>query len=310
MQLKHIEYFVKTSTYKSFNEAAKNLFISQPSLSAAIATLEQELGYPLFTRHKSGITLTPEGEKILPQAKQMLEMQKEWLSLATHPSRVQGKINIIAPEILCSTILLDVILKSVQQYPALQISLREGPPDNIPSTNSNHFLSLGLSFYEPADFEAQKELLAKIQWELIPIADFSTRIFLNTLHPLAQEKGLYLEQLSQFSLVTYDHYARLPHAEVFSYFSKKQIIKLPTREIMYNFILKNPNCIGFFSSICASSCSYIKDGMICTKPILDYPTPLKLALQFPQDRKNDILLRVITELLQESVDILKTAVID
>lgn len=44
MQLKHVEYFVETSKYKSFNEAAKNLFISQPSLSAAIATLEKELG--------------------------------------------------------------------------------------------------------------------------------------------------------------------------------------------------------------------------------------------------------------------------
>ena len=73
MQLKHIEYFVETSNYKSFNEAAKNLFISQPSLSAAIATLEKELGFKLFTRTKHGIALSTAGNLILPEARKMLE---------------------------------------------------------------------------------------------------------------------------------------------------------------------------------------------------------------------------------------------
>ena len=72
----------------------KTLFISQPSLSAAIATLEKELGYPLFTRSKNGIALTSEGKKILPDAIQMLEMQQNWLDLAKHTFEIKGDVRI------------------------------------------------------------------------------------------------------------------------------------------------------------------------------------------------------------------------
>ncbi len=62
MQSQHVEYFLALAKYKNFSLAAERLYISQPSLSKHIRTLEDELGFKLFHRTNRGVELTPEGE--------------------------------------------------------------------------------------------------------------------------------------------------------------------------------------------------------------------------------------------------------
>lgn len=64
MQINHIEYFLEVARCQSISKAAKNLFITQSTLSTSIATFENELGFKLFTRLRQGVILTPEGEKV------------------------------------------------------------------------------------------------------------------------------------------------------------------------------------------------------------------------------------------------------
>ena len=72
MDLKHLNYFITVYEQKSFSAAAKYCFIAQPSISAAVAQLEQELQQALFTRHARGVTPTEQGEKLYPLAKQLI----------------------------------------------------------------------------------------------------------------------------------------------------------------------------------------------------------------------------------------------
>ena len=60
MTLMQLKYVITVAGESSLNVAAKKLFISQPSLSTAIKTLEKEIGIEIFRRSKSGIMLTPE----------------------------------------------------------------------------------------------------------------------------------------------------------------------------------------------------------------------------------------------------------
>lgn len=60
MTLQQLRYAITIADSTSMNEAAKQLFISQPSLSSSIRDLEEELGMELFIRSSRGITLTPE----------------------------------------------------------------------------------------------------------------------------------------------------------------------------------------------------------------------------------------------------------
>ena len=73
MTLAQLRYAITVANSNSMNEAARTLFISQPSLSSAILELEEEIGVELFRRTNRGISVTPEGEEFLGYARQVVE---------------------------------------------------------------------------------------------------------------------------------------------------------------------------------------------------------------------------------------------
>lgn len=73
MTLQQLRYVVQVAADGTFSAAAKRLFITQPSLTAAVRELERELGITIFTRSNHGATPTPEGETFLGYARQVIE---------------------------------------------------------------------------------------------------------------------------------------------------------------------------------------------------------------------------------------------
>ena len=73
MRIQQLIYFEKIAEKGSMNEAAKELYVSQPSLSKAIRELEIEMDITLFQRGNTGITLTAEGREFLVYARQVLD---------------------------------------------------------------------------------------------------------------------------------------------------------------------------------------------------------------------------------------------
>ena len=73
MTLTQLKYVITIADTGSINEAAKSLFISQPSLSLAVKELEAEIGAELFLRTNRGIVVTPEGIEFLGYARQVVE---------------------------------------------------------------------------------------------------------------------------------------------------------------------------------------------------------------------------------------------
>lgn len=74
MTLTQLQYAVTIAKTKSMNQAANELFVSQPALSGAMKELEEELGTQLFIRNNRGIVITTEGEEFLSYARQMVEL--------------------------------------------------------------------------------------------------------------------------------------------------------------------------------------------------------------------------------------------
>lgn len=73
MTLKQMEYALVAAKCASFSEAAKRLFVSQPSLSEAIRKLEEELGTPIFIRERTGVEVTEKGEEFLNAAQSIID---------------------------------------------------------------------------------------------------------------------------------------------------------------------------------------------------------------------------------------------
>ena len=73
MTLKQLQYAVTVAETGNMTEAAKKLFIAQPSLTSSIHELEKEYGITIFSRSNKGIEVTPEGDEFLGFARQILD---------------------------------------------------------------------------------------------------------------------------------------------------------------------------------------------------------------------------------------------
>ena len=88
MNLSQVRYFKKLAEVQHYTRAAKELFISQPTLSNSISQLERELGIPLFERENRAVRLTRYGEEFYAYASQALQLLDKGVAIAAH---VPGK---------------------------------------------------------------------------------------------------------------------------------------------------------------------------------------------------------------------------
>ncbi|MFS0576401.1 LysR family transcriptional regulator [Sporosarcina sp. 179-K 3D1 HS] len=77
MNINHFKYFNSIITYGTMREAARQLFVSEPTISQQIRALEQNLGFPVFHKVGRNIMLTPEGEKLVPVTRKLLDAIKD-----------------------------------------------------------------------------------------------------------------------------------------------------------------------------------------------------------------------------------------
>ena len=106
MTLTELKYIVAVAAERHFGRAAERCFVSQPSLSASVKNLEDELGVQIFERAKGEVLLTPVGEEIVGQARRALEEADRVKTVAKHgrdpldgPLRL-GVIHTVAPYLL------------------------------------------------------------------------------------------------------------------------------------------------------------------------------------------------------------------
>ena len=88
MTLQQIRYMITIAETGSLGKAAEKLFVSQPSLSGAVKEMETELGLTLFHRGSKGVTLTPEGQRFLPYARQV---EDQYLNLMESFGKIEKR---------------------------------------------------------------------------------------------------------------------------------------------------------------------------------------------------------------------------
>ena len=95
MRISHLRYFYEISLTKNITMAAKNLHISQPSLSFAVKTLEDELGIPLLFRNSHTVALTDAGEKFAVHAERIIQSVDNLSDMMhRHAHLIEGKLRI------------------------------------------------------------------------------------------------------------------------------------------------------------------------------------------------------------------------
>lgn len=123
MNIRTLETFVWIARLGSFRAAASRVYASQPSVSARIAGLEDQLGVQLFDRSGKKITLTAKGREYLVYAEKMLSLHGEMLQRVAHPTAMQGTVRLAVSETIAHTWLPQLIERVSEAYPAINLEL-------------------------------------------------------------------------------------------------------------------------------------------------------------------------------------------
>ena len=126
MNLKQLEAFVQVSESGSFSKAAKELFLTQPTISAHISSLEKELNVRLFIRNTKEVSLSDDGKDLYRYAKQITDLEKA-IEERFYMDSDDGKhfITIAASTIPAQYLLPKVLMCYRERYPKEQIKIME-----------------------------------------------------------------------------------------------------------------------------------------------------------------------------------------
>lgn len=126
MNLKQLEAFVCVAEEKSFSAAAKKLYLTQPTVSAHINSLEKELGVRLFVRTTKDVELSSEGDLLYDNARRMLQLEKNILRDFTQKDvKAANKITVGASTVPGQYILPKILSLFSRTYPGNRLELKE-----------------------------------------------------------------------------------------------------------------------------------------------------------------------------------------
>lgn len=195
--LRQLRYFVTTVEYGSVAEASRRLFIAQPSVSAAIKTLEENFGVQLLIRHHAqGVSLTPSGSRFHRRAVKLLRMAHEFEQNALADSdSVAGKVDVACFETVAPLILPRLICGFKARYPGVEVMIRDGEQDELLQGLATGRFDLALLY--------QHELGDTLTIEPL-VAPRKPYILLPANHPLAARREVSLTDLATEPMVLLD----------------------------------------------------------------------------------------------------------
>ncbi|MCU1717189.1 LysR family transcriptional regulator [Pseudomonas sp. 5P_3.1_Bac2] len=153
MTLKQLRAFVAVAQTLSFAQASERLHLSQPALSLALKSLEDGLGGALLLRNTRSVSLTPEGETLLPIARRLLA---DWDNaeelMHQHFTLQLGKVAIAAMPSFASNLLPKALKRFRQQHPKVNVAVFDVINEQVLEMVRNGRVELGIAF-EPDALE-------------------------------------------------------------------------------------------------------------------------------------------------------------
>ena len=191
MEIRQVRYFVMVAQTGSFSQAAKELFISQSTLSQQIQQLENEVGVKLLERNTRKVTLSEYGQEFLPYAKNLIYDAEACLgSIMDVRNMATGKL-VIGVTYTFSSVMVDVLKEFIRDYPGIRLSIRTALMEELMDMLERNEIDLALS-YDPGHKYDNIESTELFRSGICVIA--------RDTHPLAQKVSISLEELSRLKL--------------------------------------------------------------------------------------------------------------
>lgn len=239
MTIKQLHYIVITAETGNITEAAKRLFISQPSLTAAIHEIEKEYNITLFNRSKKGIELTPEGDEFLGYARAVLEQA------TLMNERYSGKIlrkKHFAVSSQHYSFAVEAFVQMLLSYGGDQYEfhMRETQTYEIIEDVAKLRSEIGILYLNSFNETVIKKTLRDHNLTFTPLFTAKPHVFLGKDSPLAKKERISIEDLAPYPRLTYEqgaHNSFYFSEEILSTLDCDQEIVVCDRATLFNMLV-------------------------------------------------------------------------
>ncbi|NOV00993.1 LysR family transcriptional regulator [Paenibacillus planticolens] len=239
MTLQQLKYVIEVANRGSINEAAKRLFISQPSLSNAIRDLEEELDLAIFERSNKGISLSKEGIEFLSYARQVVEqaelLESRYLNAKPSPQHFSVSTQHYA-------FAVNAFVNLVRAYgqEEYDLALRETKTYEIIEDVKNLRSEIGILYLNEFNGKVINKLLKTANLQFNSLITAKPHIFISIKNPLAKQSIVTIDQLQDYPYLSFDqgeynsfHFSE----EILSTMMHKKSIRVNDRATLFNLLI-------------------------------------------------------------------------
>lgn len=240
MTLMQLKYAIAVAGENSLNDTAKKLFISQPSLSAAIHSLEKEIGIELFRRSQSGIKITPDGEEFIGYARQVVEQYDLLDARYISKESVKKKFSVSMQHYTFAVKAFAMLVKQfgMDEY---EFAVHETKTYEVINDVKNYKSEIGILYLNDFNRKVLTKLFDEYGLEFHELMECGIYAYMSKYHPLAGEKEISLEDLKEYPCLSFEQgeYNSFYFAEeVLSTYQYKRLIKANDRATLLNLMIE------------------------------------------------------------------------
>ncbi|MGI6678658.1 MAG: LysR family transcriptional regulator [Dehalobacterium sp.] len=223
MRIEQFDQLLKIETHKTLSQVARELFISQPSLSASLNQVEEELRLKIFQRSNSGLIPTEQGKEVLRLAKNIMELTEKIKSVKDGKGVLLSHMQMIIPADMATSISPELLKHFKIHYPDVNLHIHETSNDNIVDLMDSGEYSIGvISCSKNQEKDILKQLKEKhFTFDLIPGKKQSEKVvYISARNPLSDSEKISLTELEGLRMLSYkENYLEVPNE--FNYLTNK-----------------------------------------------------------------------------------------
>lgn len=236
MKLQQLRYVVKVAECGSITEASRRLFVSQPSITASIRDLENEMGVHIFERTNKGVIVSEEGETFLGYARQVLDQA----------DLLEGKYKGTSEQVphfsvSCQhySFAVNAFVDVIREFDAARydFTLREEQTHEIIEDVAHMKSELGILYLSEHNREVIERMLAANELVFEGLFCATPHVFVCSDHPLADHASVTLEDLEDYPFLSYEqgsHNSFYYSEELTSTFERRKNIRVRDRATLFN----------------------------------------------------------------------------
>jgi len=239
MTLQQLKYATTVAECKTISAAAEKVFISQPSLTASIHQLEEEMNIKIFSRTNKGIDITPEGQEFLGYARQVLEQAS---LLEEKYAGTQHKSSEFSVSCQHYSFAVNAFVDVIREFGGSRynFTIRETQTYEIIDDVSRLKSEIGVLFLNDNNEEVISKLLKKNDLVFTELFTADAHVFISDTNPLSSKEIITMEDLKPYPYLIYEqgeHNSSYFTEEPLSADDTDKVIMVRDRATLFNLLI-------------------------------------------------------------------------